>query len=275
MIIPMNPENVRITVQLTSADFESGAFTHDIDLQKLYDNRNSCAYEFVIDYNGQQISNEYQMFYNDGTLYTTVFFPTNDGQMLKLTLTAGEGAITVTEPELPAVTSTDNGKVLTVVEGDWAAANASSGLPAVSGSDNGKVLTVSSGAWTAAQPSGGLPDPGSVTEGSIIRTVYDPLLASHLWSPSQTCYTCYITTDNGTKTASMEAVKLYTAVSMGIPLYFVELDENDDNISFVYGLQSISFTNGSLDGCTLKLYNGTSILSFIAATDQDYPTYTP
>lgn len=154
MIIPMTPENARITIQLTSADFEAGSFTHDVDLQKLYDNRNSCAYEFVIDYNGQQISNAYQMYYDDGTLYAAVFFPTTDGEMIKLTLTDGEGIITETEPELPAVTSSENGKVLKVVEGAWAAADAPSGLPAVSGSDNGKVLTVSSGEWAAANPTG-------------------------------------------------------------------------------------------------------------------------
>lgn len=154
MIIPMKPENVRITIQLTSADFETGAFTHDIDLQKLYDNRNSCAYEFVLDDGGLQISNDYQLFYDDGTLYATVFFPTNDGQMLKLTLTEGEGVISETEPELPAVTSSENGQVLKVVNGAWTAADAPSGLPAVTGADNGKVLTVSSGAWAAANPTG-------------------------------------------------------------------------------------------------------------------------
>lgn len=154
MIIPMKPENVRITVQLTSADFEAGEFTHEIDLQKLYDNRNSCTYEFAIDYNGQEISNAYQLFYDDGTLYATVFFMANDGSVVKLTLSAGEGTITVIEGggsgDLPSVSGSDNGKVLTVVEGDWAAADPVAELPAVSGSDNGKVLTVSSGAWTAA-----------------------------------------------------------------------------------------------------------------------------
>lgn len=123
MIIPMTPENARITIQLTSADFEAGSFSHAVDIQKLYDIRNSCTYEFAIDYNGHEISNDYQLFYDDGTLYATVFFPTNDGQMLKLTLTDGEGVISKTEPELPAVTGADNGKVLTVSSGAWAAAN--------------------------------------------------------------------------------------------------------------------------------------------------------
>lgn len=54
--------------------------------------------------------------------------------------------------ELPAVTSDDNGDVLTVVEGAWAKANPPSSLPAVTGSDNGDVLTVVEGAWAKAAP---------------------------------------------------------------------------------------------------------------------------
>ena len=54
--------------------------------------------------------------------------------------------------ELPAVTSDDNGDVLTVVEGAWAKADPPSSLPAVTGSDNGDVLTVVEGAWAKAAP---------------------------------------------------------------------------------------------------------------------------
>ena len=56
---------------------------------------------------------------------------------------------------LPAVTSDDNGDVLTVVEGNWSKADIPSQLPAVTGSDNGDVLTVVEGAWSKAVPSGG------------------------------------------------------------------------------------------------------------------------
>lgn len=60
------------------------------------------------------------------------------------------------ENELPAVTTSDNGDVLTVVSGAWAKAAPSGGLPAVSASDNGDVLTVVEGAWQKAAPSGGV-----------------------------------------------------------------------------------------------------------------------
>lgn len=54
--------------------------------------------------------------------------------------------------ELPAVTSSDAGKILTVnAEGKWVAATPASQLPAVAAADEGKVLTVnSSGEWAAA-----------------------------------------------------------------------------------------------------------------------------
>lgn len=48
---------------------------------------------------------------------------------------------------LPAVTASDNGKLLTVVEGAWAKADATKELPTVTADDNGKVLKVVDGAW--------------------------------------------------------------------------------------------------------------------------------
>lgn len=49
--------------------------------------------------------------------------------------------------ELPAVSSTDNGDVLTVVNGKWAKAAVTKELPAVTAEDNGSVLKVVDGAW--------------------------------------------------------------------------------------------------------------------------------
>lgn len=52
--------------------------------------------------------------------------------------------------ELPAVSATNNGQILTVVNGAWAASNAPAELPTVTGDNDGEVLTVVSGAWAAA-----------------------------------------------------------------------------------------------------------------------------
>lgn len=52
-------------------------------------------------------------------------------------------------PNLPAVTSSNNGKVLKVVSGKWKAADVAE-LPAVTGDDDGKVLMVVEGAWAVA-----------------------------------------------------------------------------------------------------------------------------
>lgn len=57
--------------------------------------------------------------------------------------------------DLPAVTTDDNGKVLSVVNGEWDKANAPKELPSVSNGDNGKVLSVVNGTWAKADPQGG------------------------------------------------------------------------------------------------------------------------
>lgn len=58
--------------------------------------------------------------------------------------------------ELPPVTSTDNGKILTVAEGVWSKGDIPTELPEVSGTDNGKILKVTEGVWAKGDaPSGG------------------------------------------------------------------------------------------------------------------------
>ena len=54
--------------------------------------------------------------------------------------------------DLPAVTSDDNGDLLTVVSGEWAKADPPTELPAVTAGDDGDILTVVDGAWAKADP---------------------------------------------------------------------------------------------------------------------------
>ena len=82
--------------------------------------------------------------------------------------------------ELPAVTSSDNGKVLKVASGAWAKAAETKELPAVTTSDNnkvlkvvtsadnGKVLGVSSGAWSKMDIPREVPQPTSSDNGSVL-----------------------------------------------------------------------------------------------------------
>ena len=74
--------------------------------------------------------------------------------------------------ELPVVSSTDNGDVLTVVDGAWNKSTPSSSLPDVTTTDEGKVLTVDSeGAWVAETPESELPSVSAEDNGDVLTVV--------------------------------------------------------------------------------------------------------
>jgi len=60
-----------------------------------------------------------------------------------------EGSIVINVLELPAVSASDNGKILGVANGVWDVIDAPTELPSVSSTDNGKVLGVVEGEWVA------------------------------------------------------------------------------------------------------------------------------
>ena len=93
----------------------------------------------------------------------------DNGKVLRVV--SGAWAASAETKELPTVTSSDNGKVLKVVSGAWASGTETKELPTVSSTDNGKVLGVSGGAWATVAAPSGLPSVTSTDNGKFLRVV--------------------------------------------------------------------------------------------------------
>lgn len=136
--------------------------------------------------------------------------------------------------ELPAVKSSDNGKLLKVVGGKWA--KAASDLPAVTGDDNDKVLTVVNGAWDKAAASGGGNEP------FIVNLVSTPdKTNAEIYEAFQAGRPIYAMTTWGM--ATLSSVDANKAIFIGCfvfsasdnqPLIYV-YEYEDDNITSVAG----------------------------------------
>lgn len=72
-------------------------------------------------------------------------------------------------PNLPAVSSSDNGKILKVSGGKWKKGNETAELPTVTSEDNGKKLGVSGGKWVAV--SAELPAVTDADDGKVLMVV--------------------------------------------------------------------------------------------------------
>jgi hypothetical protein len=73
------------------------------------------------------------------------------------------------DTRLPAVSSTDNGKILKVSSGAWSVQSETKELPTVSSTDNGKLLGVSNGAWAKVSAPTELPSVTSSDEGKVLQ----------------------------------------------------------------------------------------------------------
>ena len=74
-------------------------------------------------------------------------------------------------PNLPSVSSTDNGKILKVANGKWAKGNETVELPSVTGTDNGKILKVSNGEWSKESETVELPAVTADDNGKVLMVV--------------------------------------------------------------------------------------------------------
>ena len=72
---------------------------------------------------------------------------------------------------LPEVTSSDNGKVMTVVEGAWVAQTPATGLPDVDATNNGQTLKVVDGVWTSSSENIELPSVSAEHNGNVLTVV--------------------------------------------------------------------------------------------------------
>lgn len=125
---------------------------------------------------------------------------------------------------LPAVTSTDNGKVLKVVSGAWDKGDAPTGLPTVTASDNGAFLGVSEGAW------GKVDNPCTMAEvHGEIGTLQDKTIITLSITAAQLAAMC----SNGKLLKLDFALSESITVTCCLPVICLTTD-NDGSVSYVF-----------------------------------------
>jgi hypothetical protein len=122
---------------------------------------------------------------------------------------------------LPAVTGSDDGKVLTVVNGAWDKAAVPTELPSVASTDNGKLLEVVAGQWSVGARRDDLPTVMPADAGKILRVtdngfwaVVEPQYMKYVRLPSISDYNALSQKDPATVyligTPSVNYIYLYT-----------------------------------------------------------------
>lgn len=148
--------------------------------------------------------------------------------------------------ELPAVKSTDNGKVLTVVSGKWAKADVPTELPSVSGTDNGKLLGVSSGKWTKVNAPAGLSVARGNASGTTAGSNVSISLPSGVNRATLVAYDGYDTVSN--KALVIDYSSIYcsweSTDQVGLMCYFTGIGKINNKLSKItIGVSTLQASN--------------------------------
>lgn len=157
---------------------------------------------------------------------------TDNGKVLKVIEGAwGKG----TDEALPEVTADDNGKVLKVVEGAWTKGT-DEALPEVTADDNGKVLKVSGGAWTK----GGVPT--VIKKISKTGTSSYGQTNSHIIAPELDGKTILRIESNGNSASNSECYILKRNDENFYEIYTGQTALSGGKLEFVVAQTSVEYT---------------------------------
>lgn len=155
---------------------------------------------------------------------------------------------------LPTVTAEDNGDVLTVVEGAWAKADAPTELPTVTADDNGSDLIVANGEWSKTYPL------------SIVA------VANNVQSDFPDCIKNLAAAAR--KTAFLEMVKQGKIIFQFSGNYFVPIDWNTSGADYKFNFYSINIMTNIMVYDKITVSVGTSNKISCSVQDEMY-TMTP
>lgn len=141
--------------------------------------------------------------------------------------------------ELPGVSSSDNGKVLSVVGGKWTPSEIPSGnLPVVSAADNGKVLGVVNGEWAVTTVGG---DDGSI---KLNLTYYGLEVVNSLGESYKRGYELKANADQMGK--DLDAVPITSTYGSSYWNFIIPIPEGAKHVEYYTYRSGTNYSYGSL-----------------------------